>query len=127
MATDVRSDPPRGAWTAAWAVALTSAGGAALGLVLAGSRTGSAGGCSAAARHLGACHTGSLAAAKPYVTAGLIGLLLGALIAIAAVLVWREVRAAVILAHRSTGPLRRPAPGPHTGAHRGALAPRVRP
>jgi hypothetical protein len=73
-------------------VAAAAATGAAAGLVLAASRSSAAaGGCRAAAGHLGACAPGALIAAKPYVTAGLIGMMLAALIAIAAVLLWHEM------------------------------------
>jgi hypothetical protein len=104
-------------------VTTVAATGAAFGLLLAGSGAGQSAprACSAAARGLGACAPGALGQAKPYVTAALIGLLLGALIAIAAVLVWREARSAVALLgrHESTWPAAVTRP-------RGSLAPRAR-
>lgn len=92
---------------AAGLVAALSAGGAGLGLMLAAAAAGhpASTACASAARQIGACVPGQLAGVKPYVTAALIGLLLGALVGIAAVLVWREAVAAF-------GPVGRRAPVP---------------
>jgi hypothetical protein len=108
-------------------VATLGATGAGLGLVLAASRsegsTAAARGCAAAARRIGSCAPSSLTAARPYVTAGLVGLLLGILIAIAAILAWREVLDAV-------GSLRRreraaPRPAVASRGRAGSFAPRI--
>lgn len=93
MATASRRTSP---WTVRF-VATIAGSGAALGLVLAAARSdgGAAAACATTARRAGACVPSALLGAKPLVSAGLIGLLLGALIAIAAVLTWREARAAL--------------------------------
>jgi di/tricarboxylate transporter len=107
----------------ALALAATAVLGAALGLLLtaaSGPIAGTAGGCAAAAGHL--CPASGVAAVKPYVTAALIGLLLGGLIAIAGVLVWREARAVAAGIRRPTGPRARPVA--HR-PHRPGLAPRA--
>jgi hypothetical protein len=107
-----------------------AATGGALGLVLAaaGAGPGAPRVCTSAAARLGACAPGALVAAKPYFTAGLIGLLLGALIAVAAVLASREIRSA--FASFEWRESARPAAGPtavrRASGHRGTLAPRAR-
>lgn len=74
-------------------VATLAVAGAVLGFVLAVSRAG-ADGCASAAHRVAGCAPGALVAAKPLVSAALIGFLLGVLIAVAAVLAWREARSA---------------------------------
>jgi hypothetical protein len=110
--------------------ATLAASGGALGLVLAaaGAGQGAPRACTSAAGRLGACGPGSLLGAKPYVTAILIGLLLGALIAIAAVLAWREVRSA-FAAFAGRAPARPAVTSAgvrRASGHRGGLAPRAR-
>ncbi len=107
------------------AVAGLAVAGAALGLVLAVSRAG-ADGCASAAHRLGACAPGALIAAKPLVSAAVVGFLLGALIAVAAVLAWRETRSAVASVERRAAPQRRPSSvRGRPSARRGTFAPRT--
>ena len=109
-------------------VAALAAGGAGLGLVLAASRWGAtaADRCMAAAHRLGACAPGSLVLAKPYVTAAVIGFLLGALIGIAAVLAWREARATAGPRQWGASPPRRRVAVPtRPTAHRGVFTTRA--
>jgi hypothetical protein len=100
-------------------IATIAASGAAIGVVLMAARSGHpASACTAAARHAGACVPASLASAKALVTAGLVGLLLGGVIAIATVLTWREARSV----RDQLG--RRPSPRPRAAAasHRRGFA-----
>ncbi len=110
--------------------ATLAASGGALGVVLAAAGAGQVAprACTSAASRLGACAPGALLAAKPYVLAGLVGLLLGALIAIAAVLAWREMRSAFAAFERRE-PARTAAASAgvrHASGQRGTLAPRAR-
>jgi hypothetical protein len=110
MDTSGRPGEARLLWTLA-------AAGAGLGLLLAASRSGGAG-CAGGA----ACAPGTLLGVKALVTAGLVGLLLGALIGVAAVLAWRETRSTVAALRRPA----RPRPRPHVAARhpRAVAAPR---
>jgi hypothetical protein len=122
MATISRQTSPR----AVRFIATIAASGATLGLVLAASRSdGAAAACGAAARRAGTCVPGALLSAKPVVAACLIGLLLGALIAIAAVLTWREARAVLAPPHARRTP--RPRRGAARHAHRHGFAVAHRP
>jgi hypothetical protein len=103
-------------------VATLAVGGAVLGFVLAVSRSG-ADGCAAAAHRVGGCVPGALVAAKPLVSAAVVGFLLGVLIAVAAVLAWREARSAVATLERRPAPRSRRSPA--AGAQRGTFTPRT--
>jgi uncharacterized iron-regulated membrane protein len=119
MTTNGRPGETRPVWTLAGA-------GAGLGLLLAGSRS-TGPGCAAAAHQLAACAPEGLLGVKALVTAAVVGLLLGALIGVAAVLAWREARATVAAVRVPARPRPRAgvAPAERAAGRRAMGAPRA--
>ena len=103
-------------------VATLGVGGAVLGFLLAVSRAG-ADGCASAAHRVGGCAPGALVAAKPLVSAAVVGFLLGVLIAVAVVLAWREARSAIASFERRPAP--QPRRSPAVRGRHGTFTPRT--